>query len=103
MHDAFREVVVADFEFEARAGERPVPICEVAWELRSGRRFRLWLDQFGSVPPYATGPDVLFVAFYASAELGCYRVLGWPAPERVLDLFIEFRNHTNGLPTPAGS
>ena len=24
-------------------------------------------------------------------------------PERVLDLFIEFRNRTNGLPTPAGS
>ena len=52
---------------------------------------------------YATGPDVLFVAFYASAELGCYRVLGWPMPERILDLFIEFRDRTNGLPTPAGS
>ena len=47
--------------------------------------------------------DVLFVAFYASAELGCYRVLGWPMPERILDLFIEFRDRTNGLPTPAGS
>ena len=53
-------------------------------------------------PPYATG-RTLFVAFYASAELGCYRVLGWPMPERVLDLFIEFRDRTNGLPTPAGS
>lgn len=43
------------------------------------------------------------MAFYASAELGVYRVLGWSRPERVLDLFVEFRNHTNGLPTPAGS
>jgi hypothetical protein len=25
------------------------------------------------------------------------------APPRILDLFIEFRNRTNGLPTPAGS
>ena len=24
-------------------------------------------------------------------------------PARILDLFTEFRNHTNGLPTPAGN
>jgi hypothetical protein len=24
-------------------------------------------------------------------------------PERVLDLFAEFRNRTNGLPTPSGA
>jgi DNA polymerase-1 len=101
--DAFREIVVADFEFEARHGERPVPVCLVAHELRSGRRFRIFENEFGSTPPYATGPDALFVAFYASAELGCYRVLGWPMPERILDLFTEFRNHLNGLPKPAGS
>ena len=93
--DMFREVVVVDFEFTTIAGERPVPVCLVARELRSGRRFQVWLDQFGPAPPYATGPDVLFVAYYASAELGCYRALGWPMPERILDLFIEFRNHTN--------
>jgi hypothetical protein len=45
---------------------------------------------------------VLFVAFYASAELGCYRVQSWPMPERILDLFVEFRDRTNGLTTPAG-
>jgi DNA polymerase-1 len=101
--DAFREIVVADFEFEVRHGERPVPVCLVAHELRSGRRFRIFENEFGSTPPYATGPDALFVAFYASAELGCYRVLGWPMPERILDLFTEFRNHLNGLPKPAGS
>jgi DNA polymerase I len=99
----FREVVLADFEFEARPGDRPVPVCMVAHELRSGRRFRIWQDQFGPAPPFATGPDVLFVAYYASAELGCYRALGWPMPARILDLFVEFRNRTNGLPTPAGS
>jgi DNA polymerase-1 len=91
----FREVVAVDFEFTATTGERPIPICLVAHELRSGRRFRIFEDQFGPTPPYATGPDVLFVAYYASAELGCYRALGWPMPERVLDLFAEFRNHTN--------
>src|SRR5262245_42493935 len=103
MLDAFREVVVVDAEFTTLTGERPAPVCLVAHELRSGRRFRLFEGQFGSAPPYATGPDVLFVAFYASAELGVYQVLGWPRPERVLDLFVEFRNHTNGLRLPAGS
>jgi hypothetical protein len=99
---AFREIVLADFEFAVTPGNRPVPVCLVAHELTSGRRFRIWQNQFGPTPPYATGPDVLFVAYYASAELGCYRVLGWPMPERILDLFTEFRSRTNGLETPAG-
>ena len=99
----FREVVAVDFEFIATPGNRPIPVCLVAHELRSGRRFRVWQDQFGPAPPYATGADVLFVAYYASAELGCYRVLDWPMPERILDLFTEFRARTNGLNTPAGN
>ena len=103
MLDAFREVVLADFEFGVTPGNRPEPVCLVAHELHSGRRFRIWQDQFGPAPPYATGPDVLFVAFYASAELGCYKVLGWPTPERILDLFCEFRARTNGFDTPAGN
>ena len=103
MLECFREVVAVDFEFIATAGNRPVPVCLVAHELRRGRRFRVWQDQFGPAPPYATGTDVLFVAYYASAELGCCRVLGWPMPERILDLFTEFRARTNGLNTPAGS
>src|SRR6516165_2855696 len=98
----FREIVAVDFEFTALPGERPDPVCLVAHELHSGRRFRIWQDQFGPAPPYATGPDVLFVAYYASADLGCYRVLGWPMPERIVDLYVEFRNRTNGLPLPAG-
>jgi hypothetical protein len=100
---AFREIVLADFEFEAGQGERPLPVCLVAWELRSGRKFRIGQNQFKSTPPYAIGPDVLFVSYYSSAELGCYRVLGWPMPERILDLFTEFRDRTNGLTTPAGA
>ena len=28
---------------------------------------------------------------------------GWPVPERVLDLFTEFRNQTNGIPTGNGA
>lgn len=109
----FRHIVVADFEFEfgghasfedaGRSGERPRPVCMVAKELRSGQTWRLFRGEFGPAPPFPTGSDALFTAFYASAELGCFKTLGWPAPARILDLFTEFRDRTNGLPTLAGS
>ena len=103
MFEAFREIVLIDAEFTALPGERPAPVCCVAHELRSGRHFRIWKDEFGEIPPFATGDDVLFVAYYASAELGCYRVLGWDMPRRVLDPFVEFRCITNGLSLPSGA
>jgi hypothetical protein len=101
--DAYREAWAVDFEFIAHPGERPVPVCLVARELKTGRTIRLWRDQFGPVPPYPIDAGVLFVAYYASAELGCHLALGWPMPARILDLFAEFRDHTNGLGTIAGN
>ena len=98
----FTEIWAVDFEFGANPGENPEPVCLVAWELSSGRKLRLWRDEFGPAPPYPISADVLFVAYYASAEIGCHLALGWPVPERVLDLFTEFRNHTNGIPTVSG-
>ena len=99
----FREIWAVDFEFGAKPGENPEPLCLVASELLSGLKLRLWHDEFGAAPPYPTGPDVLFVAYYASAEIGCHLALGWPVPERVLDLFTEFRNRTNGTSTISGA
>jgi hypothetical protein len=99
----FLEVWAVDFEFVAKDGDNPDPVCLVALELRTGRKLRLWRDQFGAEPPYPTGPNALFVAYYASAEIGCHLALGWPVPERVLDLFTEFRNATNGVPTSNGN
>src|SRR5205814_5424418 len=99
----FKEIWAVDFEFRSQPGENPEPVCLVAWELKSGRKIRLWRDQFGTAPPYPIGPDVLFVAYYASAEIGCHLALSWPSPQRVLDLFTEFRNHTNGIPTVGGA
>ena len=101
----FRAVVAVDFEFEfgGHDGERPRPVCMVARELKTGKCWRIWRGEFGSTPPFPVGPDALFVAFYASAELGCFRALGWPTPSRILDLYPEFRDRTNGLFTPAGA
>ena len=99
----YAQIWAVDFEFIAEPGENPEPVCLVAWELRSGQKLRVWREQFGSVPPYPTGADTLFVCYYASAEISCHLALGWPVPERVLDLFAEFRNHTNGMNTVSGA
>jgi hypothetical protein len=92
------EVVFLDFEFRAPDGERPHPVCFVALEQKSGRVIRRWVDNDRPiVPPFAIGPRVLVVAYYASAELNCFRVLGWPYPRLVIDLYAEWRVATNGL------
>ncbi len=100
----FAQVWLFDFEFSAPPGERPKPICLVAWELASDRKLRIWQDELLSMktPPYDTGKDSLFVAYYASAEMGCHLSLNWPIPANILDLYAEFRNSTNGLPLPCG-
>src|SRR5262245_48064369 len=100
MSQAFREVVAVDFEFTALPGERQGPVCVVAHDLVSGRRFQYFQGDFPDSPPWAPGPYVLFVAVFSSAELHCYRALGWPMPERILDLYVEFRCLTNGLSPP---
>jgi DNA polymerase I len=103
----FKNIVAVDFEFEFgghnAVGERPRPVCVVAKELRSGQTIRLWRDEFGPAPPFPVGPDTLWVAFYSSAEWGCFRALNWQQPANVLDLFVEFRNRTNGLEIRTGS
>jgi DNA polymerase-1 len=101
--ERFREVWIVDFEYYSEPGERPVPVCMVAHEMRCGQKLRLWKDQFGKQPSFGIGPDSLFVAYYSPAELGCFLALGWPTPTRILDLFVEFRNATNGWPTLAGN
>ena len=101
----FAEVIVADFEFAARPGERPRPVCLVAKSLVTGTTYRLWQDELlrCTEPPYPTDDSTLFVAYYASAEVGCHLALNWPVPTNVLDLFTEFRNLTNGLDVPCGN
>jgi hypothetical protein len=102
----FREVWCVDFEFVADDGEQPKPVCMVARELRTQRLERWWRGDLdaAAAPPYPTAdPTVLFVAYYASAELGCHLALNWPVPRLILDLFVEFRAITNGLPTVAGN
>ncbi|MHC4880021.1 MAG: DNA polymerase, partial [Planctomycetota bacterium] len=104
----YSAVWLVDFEFQALPGERPVPLCLVARELFTGRLVRVWLEDLPAFKereelPFDVGPDSLYVAYYASAELGCHLALNWRLPSHVLDLFVEFRNLTNGRSTVSGN
>jgi len=101
----FRQIWCVDFEFRHDPGERSWPVCMVARELRSGREVRLWRDEPLALDraPFDTGPDSVLVAYFASAELGCFLELGWPLPAKVLDLYAEHRVETNGLEMPCGN
>jgi DNA polymerase I len=99
---AFAELWCLDFEFVSEPGERPDVVCLCAKELRSGQTLQLWRDQVGTQPPFRMGSDVLFISFVANAEVGCFLSLGWPLPNKVLDLSPAFRNLVNGRMTPEG-
>jgi hypothetical protein len=102
--DRFREIWFVDFEFHKPDGEKPVPICMVAREYRSGHVIRMTAEELRrhQRTPFPTDPDVLVVAYYASAEMGCFLAMDWTLPANLLDLYVEFRNNTNGKPLPSG-
>jgi hypothetical protein len=91
----FAEEWFVDFEYYAPPGELPSPLCMVAYERNRKRLVRLSRGEFPRKPPYSAGRDALFVAFAADAELLCHYVLGWPFPENVIDLHVEYLNYSN--------
>jgi hypothetical protein len=101
MSDNFRSVVVGDFEYEVEPGGLPNVLCLVAYvldeDLQHVRTIRLWRGDFGSTPPFDVGPDSLFVAYSAWAEMTCFRVLGWRFPAHVFDQHTAYLASSNIL------
>jgi len=101
-------IYLVDFEFypkNSKEGNPPVPVCMVVREWPSGHTRRYWQSDLDTMntAPFPTGDKALLVAYFASAELDCFHSLGWPLPTHVLDLYVEFRRHTNGLYLAHGS
>jgi hypothetical protein len=103
--DHFERVVCCDFEYSQPDGETPSPVCMVAHDLGTGERWRLGSDELhqSESAPFAVDERTVFIAYYASAEINCFRALGWKIPVRILDLFVEFRCITSGMPVPCGN
>lgn len=96
-------IYLVDFEFHpvnGVEGNPPEVVCMVVMNYQTGDVKRYAQPELHKmmVAPFDTGSDALFVAFFASAELDCFLQLGWPLPSNVLDLYVEFRNLTNGIP-----
>ncbi|MBM3301262.1 MAG: DNA polymerase I, partial [Deltaproteobacteria bacterium] len=100
----YESIWLIDFEFNALPGENPNVVCMVAWDVRTGRKIRLWQDQLErSLPPFPVGRDSLFVAYAFTAEASCFLSLNWPLPQNILDLYVEFVLVTNGTYPVAGT
>ena len=97
----FTTIVVCDFEYEVADGELPNVLCMVAYVLDENlqlvRTIRQWRGEFGAAAPFDTGPDTLFVAYSAWAEMTCFKVLGWKFPEHVFDLHTAYLAASNVL------
>jgi DNA polymerase I len=101
-------VWLVDFEFHpltGREGNTPRPVCMVAREYFSGLTLRIGQEELLTLrqAPFPVDDSALFVAYYASAEFGCFLALGWRLPHNILDLFCEFRTHTNGRVLKSGN
>ena len=101
MNDNFKTVTVVDFEYEVTAGGLPTVLCMVAYVLDEFLQLihaiRLWRDEFNSKPPFDTGPNAVFVAYSAWAEMTCFLQLGWKFPEHIFDLHTAYLAVSNVL------
>jgi DNA polymerase I len=101
MSENFTQTVVADFEYEVSDGDLPKVLCMVAYvldeNLRHVRTIRLWRGDFGTAPPFDIGPNTVFVAYSAWAEMTCFKVLNWRFPVHVFDSHTAYLAATNVL------
>jgi hypothetical protein len=97
----FSNVVICDFEYEVADGDLPNVLCMVAQvldeNLRHLRTIKLWRGEFGPAPPFDIGPDSLFVAYSAWAEMTCFKVLGWKFPVHIFDQHTAYLAASNIL------
>jgi hypothetical protein len=98
----FSNYWVCDFEFQSNGGDIPQPFCYVAKNLQTEKIIKRWLRR-NEKPEYPIDTKHLFIAFFASAELGCHYALNFAIPPYILDLFTEFRCLTNGQKIPGNS
>jgi DNA polymerase I len=99
----FAQTVVVDFEYEVSDGNLPNPLCMVAHvldeNLRHVRTIRMWREELlaSTRLPFNLGPNTLFVAYSAWAEMTCFKVLGLQFPVHIFDLHTAYLAASNIL------
>lgn len=101
MRGNFGSIVVCDFEYEVADGDLPNVLCMVAYvldeHLEHVRTVRKWRGEFGARPPFDIGPDTLFCAYSAWAEMTCFLQLGWQFPTHIFDQHTAYLAASNLL------
>lgn len=87
----YKHIWVFDWEYIADPGEPPVPVCLVAVDLVSGDIVRRWRTEFEQGAPFSTEAESLFICFSGVGDISCFLVLGWPLPQRLVDMYPEVR------------
>jgi hypothetical protein len=104
----FPSIVVCDFEYEVVNGEfqlihgdLPKVLCMIVYvldeNLQHVRTIRTWRGDFGPAPPFDIGPDTLFVAYSAWAEMTIFLTLGWKFPVHIFDQHTAYLAASNVL------
>lgn len=93
-----KKIWLIDFEFYSSDGDLPTVLCLAAHEINSGKSLLFWKDELENLSsePFSTGEDSLFIAYYSSAEWGCFIRLGWAIPIEIIDLYVEYKCSLNG-------
>jgi hypothetical protein len=106
----YDDVLAWDFEYQIEGGRhqdpvngkdkggRQLPLSLAARSLRTGGARVYWRDQLLQMrrAPFDTGPRTLSLNWFASAESHCFAALKWQPPERLIDLYAEYRWLRNG-------
>ena len=85
------EIWAVDFEYRQTdlCGELPEIRCFCAAEMRSGTTIQYWVNELADQPPISMGSQAIILAHNWKAEISCFKVLGWPDPQKPIDTMIE--------------
>jgi len=94
----FDDIVAMDTEYRTSGVGKPVPICLASESMVTGDKTQVWVgDEDFDRDTLSISSNTLVVTYFASAELQFLQELGVEFPENIIDLYVEFRKHVNGI------
>jgi hypothetical protein len=97
-----RELIAIDTEYVSRPGEHVVPVCVCAKSLFTSKTWRIWHRTVSS-SPFNTNPEIVYIAYSATAEWSYFLSCGWDLPRSIIDLNPERSLEINGRKEPDGT
>ena len=90
-----RELIAIDTEYVSQPGEHVIPVCVCAQSLFTGKTWRIW-HRTGTISPFNTDPEIVYIAYSATAEWSYFLSCDWDLPRSIIDLYPERSLEING-------